>query len=63
MSIHRRLITTPTKPVKYWFLIRKEGCVEWSAYHLTYLERASVLDSYQVRGPFKSFLDCLIAAR
>jgi len=62
MTVNRRKKTTPTVLVKHWYIIRKKSRKRCSAYKLSSSERASILNSYEVRGPFKSFLDALIAA-
>ena len=48
---------------KKWYMIRKKGEKRWTAYELTDLQRKRVLPEYEVKGPKKSLLSCLIANR
>lgn len=45
-----------------WYIVRKKGEKRWAAYELTTSQRKTLQSQYEAKGPYKSFMVCLIKA-
>lgn len=46
---------------KQWYAIKHKKEKQWTAYELTRNQVKQLKPGYKCKGPFKSFINCLIA--
>lgn len=45
-----------------WYIIREKGEKRWTAFQLTDGQRKVLQSKYEAKGPYKSFLVCMMKA-
>ena len=56
------MTVTKIKDKIQWYIIRKKGEKRWAAYELTTSQRKTIQPQYEAKGPYKSFLICMMKA-
>ena len=47
---------------KKWYIVRHKDEKRWTAYELTKEEASTVIDDYEIKGPYDTIIKALIAS-